>query len=61
MQNRKGMVSGLIRAWFKFGLGFGRLQRKGMKRLLGRLKWALRLQTGRQLSWWKVSEGDRVP
>ena len=41
MENRKGMVTALLRSWLKLRLGL--MRRKGLERILGRLEWALRL------------------
>ena len=40
LENRPGMLRGLVRLWLLLVLGL--LNRKGMERLLGRLKLALR-------------------
>ena len=40
LENRPGMLMGLVRLWLLLVLGL--LNRKGMERMLGRLEWALR-------------------
>ena len=64
MENRKGVVTALLRSWF--GLRLGLMRRKGFERFLGRLEWALRPQGGTALSLagayrWKLSGEQRVP
>ena len=44
MENRKGMVTTLLRSWLRLRLGLTR--KKGFERFLGRLEWALRPQGG---------------
>ena len=44
LENRQGMLRGLVRFWPLLVLGL--LNRKGMERLLGRLVWALRPTAG---------------
>ena len=62
MRNRKGMIMGLISAWFK--LVRGRPRRKGMERFLGRLEalsWDGGL-LGRGMAYkWKMSEWEVGP
>ena len=38
MENRKGMVTALLRSWLRLRLGL--MRRKGFERFLGRLEWA---------------------
>ena len=44
MENRKGMVTSLLRSWLRLRLGL--MRRKGFERFLGRWEWALRSQGG---------------
>ena len=44
LENRPGMLRGLVRLWLLLVLGL--LNRKGMERLLGFLEWALRPSAG---------------
>ena len=44
MEDRKGMVTALLRSWLRLRLGL--VRRKGFERFLGRLEWALRPQGG---------------
>ena len=44
LENRPGMVRGLIRPWLLLVLGV--LNTKGMERFMGRLEWALRPSAG---------------
>ena len=44
MENRKEMVTALLRSWLRLRLGL--MRRKGFERFLGRLEWALRPQGG---------------
>ena len=64
LENRPGMLRGLVRLWLLLVLGL--LNRKGMDRLLGRLEWALRLSAGlspflADAYCWKHAGGSRVP
>ena len=46
MENRKGMVTALLRSWPRLRLGL--MRRKGLERFLGRLKWlCVRERAGR--------------
>ena len=58
------MLGGLVRLWLPLVLG--RLNRKGMERLLGHLDWALRPSAGLSpflagAYCWKHAVGSRVP
>ena len=44
MEDRKGMVTALLRSWLRLRLGL--VRRKGFERFLRRLEWALRPQGG---------------
>ena len=64
LENRPGMLRGLVRLWLLLVLGL--LNRKGMERLLGRLEWALRPSVGLSpflagAYCWKHAGGSRVP
>ena len=64
MENRKGMVTALLRSWLRLRLGL--MRRKGFERFLGRLEWALRPQGGTApflagAYRWKLSGEQRVP
>ena len=64
LENRPGMLRGLVRFWLLLVLGL--LNRKGMERLLGRLEWTLRPSAGLSPDLagaycWKHTGGSRVP
>ena len=64
LENRSGMLRGLVRLWLLLVLGL--LNRLGMERLLGRLEWALRPSAGLSpfvagAYCWKHTGGSRVP
>ena len=64
LENRPGMLRGLVRLWLLSLLGL--LNRKGMERLLGRLEWALRPSAGLSpllavAYYWKHARGSRIP
>ena len=64
VENRPGMLRGLVRLWLLLVLGL--LNRKGMERLLGPLEWALRPSAGlgpflAGAYCWKHAGGSRVP
>ena len=63
LENRSGMLRGLVRLWLLLVLGL--LNRKGMERLLGRLEWALGPSVGLNpllggAYFWKHTGGRRV-
>ena len=49
MENRKGIVTALLRSWLRLRLGL--VRRKGFEMFLGRLEWALRPQGGMPRFW----------
>ena len=64
MENRKGMVTALLRSWLRLRLGL--VRRRGFERFLWRLEWALRPQGGTApflagAHRWKLSGQQRVP
>ena len=64
LENRSGMLRGLVRLWLLLVLGL--LNRKGMERLLGPLEWALRPSAGLSpflvgAYHWKHAGGRSVP
>ena len=64
LENRPGMLRGLVRLWLLLVLGL--LNRKAMERLLGRLEWALKPSMGFSpflagAYCWKHAGGSRVP
>ena len=64
MENRKGMVTALLRSWLRLRLRL--MRRKGFERFLGRLEWALRPQGGTapllaRAYGWMLSGEQRVP
>ena len=64
LENRSGMLRGLVRLWLLLVLGL--LNRKAMERLVGRLEWALRPSAGLSpflagTDCWKHAGGSRVP
>ena len=64
MENRKGILTALLRSWPRLRLR--RMRRKGFERFLGRLEWALRPQGGTApflaaASRWKLFGEQRVP
>ena len=64
MENRKGMVTALLRSWLRLRLGL--MRRKGFERFLGRLEWAFRPQGGTApflagAYKWKLSGEQKVP